>query len=1616
MKSDKYSLVVLSILLILLLFIGSASAADSNGTDVLSADKSTDTVEKLALDSSLDNAASNDTNVLRNNGNDLLSMDNNVKSNELSDDTLKISNDELLTAGNSWYVNSSKTSSGDGSSDEKAFQTLKKALDKAENGDIIMIASGTYTGTDNRGLSIDKKLSFEKYGDDEAIFDAENQSRIWEVSAATININGLTFKNGKSNGYGGAISMDEGNVINCTFTGNNVTGSSSNGGGAIYMDEGNVINCTFTGNTANGSSTIVGGAIYCIHGTNVINCNFTGNYARYGGGAIYLMRGGNVSDCTFTNNNATYWGGAIRLETYDDTKGNVTNCAFVNNTAKIKAISSSRAPESVDNNWWGSNNPNWDELIDKAGIPSSYAVLNGSADATTIKPGSKAKLTYGFYSNATGDLLSIPSRPIELSATGGHLDDDTGYLVNGEFSTEFSSEALGEFEITAAVDNQEVKLTETVAATVWYVNATAAPGGDGKSNETAFQTLNEALTDAENGDIIMIASGTYTGDKNVGLQINQNNLNLIKYGDRDAICDGQSAGEILYLDTSSEPRSINIKGLNFKNAIIDAIGFYGEYGVSDSSINATFVNIGNGKWGSAIFANSANNVDITGTFINNTAGEGLIKLGNVNNINIHDSIFINNGESTIFMFNGSSLIYNNWFGNTADDYNTTPAGVKEGQMINWLFLNATADPSEIGIGSSSTITFDLYYLNFGTVNKYDGPLNIQLNLTQTLGKLDKTAASLGEKITYTAMNVGDASVTATFETASYTLKLKNSGIPTVLNLYRISPGEYNPSFTVDIGGTVKNKMTGATIKKGSVKLYLNGENVKNITVDGDDGSISYSFEVLDAGNYTVKAVYHDDTGEFLDCELNSSFEIKQAPTEITINNTSIELIIGNGTIIEAVLNPSEAGNLNYSSNDTSVAVVNENGEITAVGAGTANITVSFEGNNNYAASQNYTVVTVSKISTKIDLTEDGYAVYVDDIYDNLAVLQDVDGNNITDGYTLDYASSDESVVKIVDDSFVAVGEGLATITVSFNGNDKYESADDASFKVGVVKKESSIDIEPKSIEIVAGEDAPITVILPEDATGIVLVDVGDNKYYGDVENGNATVNIAGLTAGNYTAKVIYPGDDKYINASSSVSIKVNEIPEPVDSKVNVTVPDVKVGETAKAVVELPSDATGNVIVRVDGKEAAALIVYGGTVEIPLGVLTAGNHTVVAVYSGNSKYDVGVATKDITVEKLTTNITADSVEVVEGETATVTVTVDENATGTVLVEVGANKYYADISNGKAAVDVVGLTAGEYTAEITYTGDDKYGEAKTTAAVKVDAQPAPKTESSIAIVEVNGYNITGILSDDSGKGIADAQIKYAVNGTEKTVMTAKDGSFVIEAMPNSPVSIDYAGDNTTEPTKTSITIKEYDAPVPVKLTSEFNITNRAITITGYAVDGPAGEQGIYYATELLDENGNPIKNVYIEFAVNNKIYNRTTYENGSFKPYKLNMVRAGRYTMAFNFAGDDNYTNAFACVCVDLSKKPITIKASSKSYKATTKTKKYTVTLSTIKGLDGKMYLSPKKVSLKVNGKTYTVKTNSKGVATFKITNLTKKAKYSAVISYEGDKTYESASKKVTITAK
>ena len=76
-----------------------------------------------------------------------------------------------------------------------------------------------------------------------------------------------------------------------------------------------------------------------------------------------------------------------------------------------------------------------------------------------------------------------------------------------------------------------------------------------------------------------------------------------------------------------------------------------------------------------------------------------------------------------------------------------------------------------------------------------------------------------------------------------------------------------------------------------------------------------------------------------------------------------------------------------------------------------------------------------------------------------------------------------------------------------------------------------------------------------------------------------------------------------------------------------------------------------------------------------------------------------------------------------------------------------------------------------------------------------------------------------------------------------------------------------------------------------------------------------------------------------------------------------------------------------------------------------TKKVTFTLKDAKG----KAIKGKKITFTVNKKTYTAKTNAKGIATVKV-KLTKKGKYTATAKFAGDNTYKKISKKAKITVK
>lgn len=165
-------------------------------------------------------------------------------------------------------------------------------------------------------------------------------------------------------------------------------------------------------------------------------------------------------------------------------------------------------------------------------------------------------------------------------------------------------------------------------------------------------------------------------------------------------------------------------------------------------------------------------------------------------------------------------------------------------------------------------------------------------------------------------------------------------------------------------------------------------------------------------------------------------------------------------------------------------------------------------------------------------------------------------------------------------------------------------------------------------------------------------------------------------------------------------------------------------------------------------------------------------------------------------------------------------------------------------------------------------------------------------------------------------------------------------------------------------------------------------------------------------LKDSKGNAIANAKLTIVLNGKSKAVTTNSKGQATlAIPANLVPK-TYTAKVSYAGDNNTLKSSASIKVVVKKATVKLAAKAKAFKVNVKTKKYVVTLKDNKN----KAMKSKKLTLKVNGKTYSAKTNSKGQATFKITKLTKKGKFTVKISYAGDKYFNKLVKSVKITVK
>ncbi|MFM5882912.1 right-handed parallel beta-helix repeat-containing protein [Methanobrevibacter gottschalkii] len=170
------------------------------------------------------------------------------------------------------------------------------------------------------------------------------------------------------------------------------------------------------------------------------------------------------------------------------------------------------------------------------------------------------------------------------------------------------------------------------------------------------------------------------------------------------------------------------------------------------------------------------------------------------------------------------------------------------------------------------------------------------------------------------------------------------------------------------------------------------------------------------------------------------------------------------------------------------------------------------------------------------------------------------------------------------------------------------------------------------------------------------------------------------------------------------------------------------------------------------------------------------------------------------------------------------------------------------------------------------------------------------------------------------------------------------------------------------------------------------------------------GDYVVITLKNIKNKVVSGVKVSVFINGKKYaTKITNKYGQIKIDTRNGFVIKKYTIKSKFAEDSNYYASSKTVKITIKKSTPKITANSKTFKKSTKIKKYSITLKTKQG----KIMKNKKITLNVNHRYYYATTNYKGIATFKITKLLYKGKFTATTGYAGSKYYNALTKKSTI---
>ena len=562
-------------------------------------------------------------------------------------------------------------------------------------------------------------------------------------------------------------------------------------------------------------------------------------------------------------------------------------------------------------------------------------------------------------------------------------------------------------------------------------------------------------------------------------------------------------------------------------------------------------------------------------------------------------------------------------------------------------------------------------------------------------------------------------------------------------------------------------------------------------------------------------------------------------------------------------------------------------------------------------------------------------------------------------------------VKIDDEgvslwNMTGLEAGIQYIKIGYRGNNKYEAVE-VFHTVNVIKANPNLNVFIKDVNY--GENLTIYATLNgvnnTNLTGNVIVTINNKNYSVVVINGKGNVSADKLPAGLYNFSATWAGNDNYNGTNISGGFKINKI----NSTIAINVEDIKVGENATIIVNLDSDATGNVTITLDNQNYTVAINEGQTIKV-IGGLKTGTYDVFVKYIGDNNYNSAQNTTKFTVLKISDyNMDVTVPEFKEGINSTVGVDLPKDAEGTVTVEIDGKKYTANIINGTAKVNIPGLGVGDYNITTTYSGDAKY----VSMTKKGNITVIPNMDVNLYVDDVvmiyhDGTRLVAKLTDYQGRPIVNDIIYFTINGKTYAKTTDDNGTVYMRLNLDSKVY--------------TATVSYNESEVYSKISKNVTVTINPTVISEDLVKMYQNDTRFY--VKFTDSTGKALTKTTVKFNIHGVFYTKKTDKDG-VADLGI-MLRPGEYILtAYNpVTGEEkgfNITVKSLIVQSDLTKYYL----NASKFQAT------------IYDKNGSLAVG-KNVTFNINGVFYTKTTDSNGVVSLAI-NL-RPGEYIITTMYEG----------------